>query len=476
MKKQLLTSLLFLLASITTVAQTWYDVDNGVTDLTFTSTCDGCSVSTVANPDATDTEATNVLLWKIAADTTLDTAGLTDDEIAALKIGNKDLSFSFPNGYVLTPADFASLSVNVRLYMPDITNYSNFDSLTRIRFYLGTQQVQVKLSDLEGTDVNGWYTLTFDFSGKTYTENVTSGYIRILGQSNRFTNLNNDIDFHFDTFTSSVALSLDQGAVLDAEAVLDAGNAWYHNYSPDTFGVTVNEVQGGVFLEQGDAVTTPTTTGNSSPLVAKFTKGEDPHSQIKFQLPGVIDTDYQSGAIFKIRAYVPSTNVDGTSGRRLRMYLRNGTDNAGQKNITIDVTVFDAWQEYTFDFTEVNLTEGVSYSTANLLIDQPDADLLATGNVYYFDAFQGPAAAILSVDNFELSNASIVAYPNPATNSFQIDSSLDIENVKLYNINGRLVKTFKANTNYDVSNLAKGIYIVDIKTLKGLKTLKIVKE
>ena len=463
MKKTLLTITLTLLTTIG-FAQTWYDVDNGVTDLTFTSTCDGCSVSTVTNPDATDTEATNVLLWKIAANSSLQ---------------NKEIVFSFPDGYGLTPTDFASLVVTVRLYLPDLTNYSNFDSNTRFRFYLGGQTVQLKLTDLDGTDVDGWYTLTYDFSGKTYTENVTEGSIRIIGQAARFTNLDNDIDFHFDTITSTVALSEfeeEEVDVLDAEAVLDAGNEWYHNYSPDTFGVTVNEVQGGVFLAQGDAVATPTTTGNSSASVAKFTKEEDAHSQIKFQLPGVINTDYQSSAIFKIRAYAPSTNVDGTSGRRLRLYLRDGIETAGQKNVTIDVTVFDAWQEYTFDFTEANLTEGVSYTTANLLIDQPDADLLATGNVYYFDAFQGPAAAILPVDSFELSNASIVAYPNPVTNSFQIDSSLDIENVKLYNINGRLVKTFEANANYDVSNLAKGIYIVDIKTLKGLKTLKIVKE
>jgi hypothetical protein len=263
---------------------------------------------------------------------------------------------------------------------------------------------------------------------------------------------------------------------LDPEAVLDAGNEWYHNYSPDTFGVTINEVLGGEFLGNEDAVTTPTTTGNSSALVAKFTKGEEAHSQLKFQLPAIITTANQSSAIFKIRAYAPSSNVDGSSGRRLRLFLRDGVETTGQKNVTIDVTVYDQWQEYTFDFTGVALTEDVSYSTVNLLFDQPDADFLATGNVYYLDAFQGPSADTLPVDNFELSNASIVAYPNPVTNSFKIDSSLDIENVKLYNINGRLVKTFKANANYDVSNLAKGIYIVGIKTLKGLKTLKILKE
>ena len=263
---------------------------------------------------------------------------------------------------------------------------------------------------------------------------------------------------------------------LDSEAVLDAGNEWYHNYSPDTFSLTLNEAQGGVFEEQASAVATPTTTGNSSPLVAKFTKGEDAHSQLRYQLPAVITTANQSSAIFKIRVYVPSTNVDGTSGRRLRLFLRDGVEPGGQKNVTIDVTVFDKWQEYTFDFTGTALTDNVSYSTVNLLFDQPDPDFFATGNVYYLDAFQGPAAATLSVNEFELNNASIVAYPNPTTNSFQIDSSVNIENVKLYNITGRLLKSFKASANYDISDLATGLYIVDIKTLLGSKVLKIVKE
>ncbi|CAH8283019.1 putative secreted protein (Por secretion system target) [Mariniflexile fucanivorans] len=263
---------------------------------------------------------------------------------------------------------------------------------------------------------------------------------------------------------------------LDSEAVLDAGNEWYHNYSPDTFGVTLNEVQGGVFLEQASAVATPTTTGNSSPLVAKFTKGEDAHSQLKFQLPTVITTADQSSAIFKIRTYVPSTNVDGSSGRRLRLFLRDGVETVEQKSVTIDVTVFDKWQEYTFDFTGVALTEGVSYSTVNLLFDQPDAGFLATGNVYYLDAFQGPSAATLPVNEFELNSASIVAYPNPVTNSFQIDSSINIENVKLYNVTGRLLKTFNTQSNYDISDLATGMYIANIKTEFGSKSLRIVKK
>ena len=263
---------------------------------------------------------------------------------------------------------------------------------------------------------------------------------------------------------------------LDSEATLDAGNEWYFNYSPDTFGATVNEVQGGVFLAQGDAVATPSITENSSPFVAKFTKEDEASSQVKFQLPVPITTGNQSKAIFKIRAYIPSTNnAPGTTARRLRLFLRDGISNTGQKSVTFDVTIFDKWQEYTFDFTGATLT-AASYSTVNLLFDQPDPDFDATGNVYYLDAFQGPSADTLPVDNFELNSASITAYPNPVTNSFQIDSSEKVDNVKLYNISGRLVKTFKANTNYDVSDLATGVYITTIKTQLGSKTLRLIKK
>ena len=264
---------------------------------------------------------------------------------------------------------------------------------------------------------------------------------------------------------------------LDAEATLDTENAWYHNYSPDTFGVTLNEVLGGVFDEQSSAVATPTTTGNSSPLVAKFTKGEEVHSQLKFQLPGLITTANQSAAIFKIRAYIPSTNTAPTVGSRLRLFLRDGIETTGQKSVTIDVAVFDKWQEYTFDFTGSNLT-AASYSTVNLLFDQPDTDLLSTGNEYYLDAFQGPSITTLSTDDFELNNTSIIAYPNPVINSFQLKSSNvnNIETVKLYSITGKLLKTFSAEDNYDISDLATGIYIANVKSESGSKIFKIVKK
>ena len=83
--------------------------------------------------------------------------------------------------------------------------------------------------------------------------------------------------------------------------------------------------------------------------------------------------------------------------------------------------------------------------------------------------------AVLGVDDNNTVN-NIGLYPNPVTNSFQIDASIDIENVQLYNIAGQLLKTFNKGANYDISDLATGIYTANIKTVSGSKTIKIMKK
>ncbi|EPR73201.1 Pectate lyase [Winogradskyella psychrotolerans RS-3] len=82
----------------------------------------------------------------------------------------------------------------------------------------------------------------------------------------------------------------------------------------------------------------------------------------------------------------------------------------------------------------------------------------------------------LSTTDFETMETAVKIYPNPAKNSFQIDSNNSIDSVQLYSITGQLLKTFKQEANYDISDLATGVYIANIKTQLGSKTLRIVKE
>lgn len=203
MKKTLLFTVAVLFASFSTFGQnTWFDTDNSITGITFSTDCEGCSIATVANPDASDTEATNVLLWKIDA---------SEDPT----IENKYLRFNFSDNLGIKRSDFANLQVTVRLYFPSYQDFANFDSNDRFRFYLGAKAVQLKLKE---EDEAGWFNLVFDFSS-TDTSELTSdfmeGDIRLIGQSNRFTNLDNGLEFYIDTITATLAptLSLDSNEV-----------------------------------------------------------------------------------------------------------------------------------------------------------------------------------------------------------------------------------------------------------------------
>ena len=82
----------------------------------------------------------------------------------------------------------------------------------------------------------------------------------------------------------------------------------------------------------------------------------------------------------------------------------------------------------------------------------------------------------LGIDDLSVNNIETRIFPNPVANSFQIDSNRNIDSVTLYNITGRLIKTFGEETNYDISDLSTGIYIANIKTQLGSQTIKIVKD
>ncbi|CAN5858847.1 hypothetical protein BH11BAC7_BH11BAC7_07720 [soil metagenome] len=71
-------------------------------------------------------------------------------------------------------------------------------------------------------------------------------------------------------------------------------------------------------------------------------------------------------------------------------------------------------------------------------------------------------------DNFSV-------YPNPASASITIQTDLVIESVDIYNLLGDLMQTEIENT-FSVANLSAGVYIMQIKTAEGNKTIRFVKD
>ncbi|RSK41901.1 alpha-amylase family glycosyl hydrolase [Mangrovimonas spongiae] len=88
----------------------------------------------------------------------------------------------------------------------------------------------------------------------------------------------------------------------------------------------------------------------------------------------------------------------------------------------------------------------------------------------------GNATSTLSIDDVRQQPLSI--YPNPANDAFYINT--EVNNVKIIDLNGKIVQEFNGNFSknhaFNISNLAKSLYIVKAQNNSGaIKTTKLVK-
>ena len=81
----------------------------------------------------------------------------------------------------------------------------------------------------------------------------------------------------------------------------------------------------------------------------------------------------------------------------------------------------------------------------------------------------------LGLDERKLEQLNINVFPNPTTNWLNIESDTDkMEEVRIYNLNGTLVKVFTDNLKaISTNNLSKGTYLLQIKTESGIDNKKI---
>lgn len=69
----------------------------------------------------------------------------------------------------------------------------------------------------------------------------------------------------------------------------------------------------------------------------------------------------------------------------------------------------------------------------------------------------------------------VVIYPNPTSSIVHINSNLKIESISSVDFLGKTsLVNFNSNNTIDVSNLPKGVYLLQIETDKGLINKKII--
>ncbi|WP_159020750.1 T9SS type A sorting domain-containing protein [Algibacter sp. L3A6] len=93
---------------------------------------------------------------------------------------------------------------------------------------------------------------------------------------------------------------------------------------------------------------------------------------------------------------------------------------------------------------------------------------------YYSAKITDKVTETLATNSFELKSFQV--FPNPITDSFQINTEESIKSLSLFNVTGQLVKTFTASENYDISDFNPGVYFATVTSEIGSQTIKIVKK
>jgi 1,4-alpha-glucan branching enzyme len=145
----------------------------------------------------------------------------------------------------------------------------------------------------------------------------------------------------------------------------------------------------------------------------------------------------------------------------------DGIDPSNLKNVVIlanfDVTTQNIIPNFPYTGTWYDLMDNTGSSSINVTntanpISIPAGEFRIYGN----------QSSTLSTDDFE-TNLDLTVYPNPVKNTFSINKN--VSELKVFDLTGKLVKAFKGEFNkgefFDISNLAKSLYILKITNSSG---------
>ena len=97
--------------------------------------------------------------------------------------------------------------------------------------------------------------------------------------------------------------------------------------------------------------------------------------------------------------------------------------------------------------------------------------MLNWGLFLYIDNFTYEDNPSLSTNDYDF-NSSVKIYPNPVKNTLHVSGNT-IETVDVYSINGKHILSQQLSTQtIDVSNLANGMYFVNLKDANGNTAIK----
>jgi hypothetical protein len=272
--------------------------------------------------------------------------------------------------------------------------------------------------------------------------------------------------FHWieGTTGNDPAFSVDEvlitGVTGGATSITTTNNVAPNNWCFNTVGnLTVNFTSSGTF-----------TAGNTYTAQLSDASGS-------FASPTAIGSISSTANSGVINAVVPAGTAAGT-GYRIRVVssapATTGSDNGANLVINalpnVTLGAFSAVCVYDSPFTLTGGSPaGGSFSGPGVTLNVFNPSTAGTGNhsiTYSYSDGNGCSNNALQVMNvgaclsLEEIQSDIVLYPNPTGTAFKIEGFDMIESLSLLDLNGRIVKTFEATSEYSVLGVPSGTYFV----------------
>ena len=229
------------------------------------------------------------------------------------------------------------------------------------------------------------------------------------------------------------------------------------SFTVNTSGATGTSVEGTGNISVDDA---PPSTGN---MIHNFTASG-------------LSSDFYTFTSANINATAGNTTYDGltlTTRLKIETATQIAYSTTGVSTLTL---VFDP------GFAKKIKLDGVSYTAVNDVVTIPNVPAGAhlilkgdTANLYYIKTVY---TGTLATEQSNLNNQKIQMYPNPVVDvvNFNIPNDVNVEQINIYNVAGQMVKTIKGKgKNVDLTSLKTGLYLVHIKTDKGIQYHKLIK-
>lgn len=173
------------------------------------------------------------------------------------------------------------------------------------------------------------------------------------------------------------------------------------------------------------------------------------------------------------------------AGTPIRLKVEDSDDPTHTCETETNTTLSKQWETLLFDFTNqapgtellsIGLSMGWTYNMASIFFNFDTDGATAGAQTYYFDDVSFGSAGI---GVGELETMEVQIHPNPATQYWKVQSSIEIEQIRVYSLQGQAVYEQRLNASSATINcehLRSGLYVMEFTTARGKYQRRIAKK